>query len=189
MSSVSPSTVYCHLLHCSNFASGKIGQGGNRTHDTWIFSPLLYQLSYLSGWALRHFSDIAAFAKGPRIPNRSNDYCYCGGSMPSCPRAFAQHDQYDTFLRLVLTQLLVGSLEPATSLTISPFRRWIMSPSRRPPDSAELCGRITATITPLASVARCRAYVSMKTVSRPQSRGRRRSSVWPCSAAGAVRRA
>ena len=24
------------------------GQGGNRTPDTWIFSPLLYQLSYLS---------------------------------------------------------------------------------------------------------------------------------------------
>lgn len=25
------------------------GQGGNRTHDTRIFSPVLYQLSYLSG--------------------------------------------------------------------------------------------------------------------------------------------
>jgi hypothetical protein len=24
------------------------GQGRNRTADTWIFSPLLYQLSYLS---------------------------------------------------------------------------------------------------------------------------------------------
>ena len=29
------------LHHCS-------GQGRNRTADTWIFSPLLYQLSYLS---------------------------------------------------------------------------------------------------------------------------------------------
>src|SRR5690625_3331312 len=25
------------------------GQGGNRTPDTWIFSPLLYRLSYLTG--------------------------------------------------------------------------------------------------------------------------------------------
>jgi hypothetical protein len=24
--------------------------GRNRTGDTWIFSPLLYQLSYLTGW-------------------------------------------------------------------------------------------------------------------------------------------
>ena len=29
------------------------GKGGNRTHDTGIFSPLLYQLSYL---ATRHVS-------------------------------------------------------------------------------------------------------------------------------------
>lgn len=26
----------------------RCGQGRNRTADTWIFSPLLYQLSYLS---------------------------------------------------------------------------------------------------------------------------------------------
>ena len=26
------------------------GQGQNRTADTRIFSPLLYQLSYLAGW-------------------------------------------------------------------------------------------------------------------------------------------
>ena len=29
------------------------GQGRDRTGDTWIFSPLLYQLSYLPGKDLR----------------------------------------------------------------------------------------------------------------------------------------
>ena len=28
------------------------GQGQNRTADTRIFSPLLYQLSYLAGWVI-----------------------------------------------------------------------------------------------------------------------------------------
>ena len=28
------------------------GQGGNRTPDTGIFNPLLYQLSYLAMWPL-----------------------------------------------------------------------------------------------------------------------------------------
>jgi hypothetical protein len=33
------------------------GQGGSRTPDTWIFSPLLYYLSYLSerAWTLQVF--------------------------------------------------------------------------------------------------------------------------------------
>ncbi len=34
------------MIYDKNTSSG--GQRGNRTHDTRIFSPLLYQLSYLS---------------------------------------------------------------------------------------------------------------------------------------------
>ena len=33
---------------CRNFSLIRCGQGRNRTADTWIFSPLLYQLSYLT---------------------------------------------------------------------------------------------------------------------------------------------
>ena len=42
-----------------------IGQSRNRTGDTWIFSPLLYQLSYLPGKDLRPFNGtgVAAFWK------------------------------------------------------------------------------------------------------------------------------
>ena len=36
------------------------GQGRNRTGDTWIFSPLLYQLSYLSGRSERDCTAVVA---------------------------------------------------------------------------------------------------------------------------------
>lgn len=37
--------IQCIFLYVHKKESG---QGRNRTGDTWIFSPLLYQLSYLS---------------------------------------------------------------------------------------------------------------------------------------------
>ena|GEM_PF-2795746 len=33
---------------CRSRAHGRSGEGGNRTHDTTIFSRVLYQLSYLA---------------------------------------------------------------------------------------------------------------------------------------------
>ena len=40
-------------LHAALSACGTSGQGQNRTADTRIFSPLLYQLSYLAGLCSR----------------------------------------------------------------------------------------------------------------------------------------
>ncbi len=39
------------MLRCENhFFVKSCGVGRNRTADTWIFSPLLYQLSYRTVW-------------------------------------------------------------------------------------------------------------------------------------------
>jgi hypothetical protein len=38
---------------CGRLGLGNGGQGRNRTIDTRIFSPLLYQLSYLAIWKYR----------------------------------------------------------------------------------------------------------------------------------------
>ena len=39
------------------------GQGRNRTNDTRIFSPLLYQLSYLANGRTGHYREPAGFVK------------------------------------------------------------------------------------------------------------------------------
>ena len=57
-----------------------IGQGRNRTGDTWIFSPLLYQLSYLP--EERNSDAIAGgnCSAGGGLFKQSW-VSYCGGSM------------------------------------------------------------------------------------------------------------
>ena len=42
------------------------GQGRNRTTDTRIFSPLLYQLSYLAAFRRAQRALVQSFAKGER---------------------------------------------------------------------------------------------------------------------------
>ena len=51
--------------------SGDGGQGRNRTNDTRIFSPLLYQLSYLAMvWALRPAEALVRTARGRVLDRR-----------------------------------------------------------------------------------------------------------------------
>ena len=60
------------------------GQGRNRTTDTRIFSPLLYQLSYLAGSWDRERTREGGLLNRPRAGGSSNGANTIGGFVVSC---------------------------------------------------------------------------------------------------------
>ena len=62
------------LATAGNFASGEIGgEEGNRNPDTRIFSPLLYQLSYLAACVTQEWFLISESGWYVKLAGKKND--------------------------------------------------------------------------------------------------------------------